>query len=974
MPLTLLAGPANAGKVALLLDRYLADIGRDPVLIVPNRADVERVERQLLERTGALLGGRIRTFEDVFEEIAGGCDVPRPVASEAQRVLVARCALTSVSLNGLGASARRSGFVPVLLAVLSELQSALIEPEAVAGDLGRLYAAYRAELDRAGLWDRDLLRARAEERLATDLRAWPGSPVLAYGFDDLTGAEWRLLEALAGRTDVIVSVPYEPGRPAFDAVRATAEDLARLAGRRIEELPPRFGEVAHPALAHLERALFSDAPPVPVEVGGAIRFLEGAGTRATLELVADEVLELVRGGTAAERIAIVCPTLERFAAPLDTAFGTAGIPYALEGPSRLPRTPFGAALCSLLRFAWLGAERSALFVFLRSPYSGLPRRQVDFGEGRLRGRGIGDPERVEEEIEKLRPGALRSVESVRAGADPVAAVQECARAMSAAAHPPARPVANDETRRDLRAYEAVHRLLDELDAWCRLGGALSREAVVAALEDAAVQGERAGESGRVAVLDLERARTRRFDVVFLVGLEEGGLPRRERESPFLDDAARRRLGGRLVRAGTVERDRYLFYTACARASRRLYLVREAAGDEGVPREASPFWHDVRGVFDPDDVARWTTRRPLSALTRPLAEARTERDRLRALAQLDATEPAEASALARANGWDRRLDRARRSFSRRTRLAHPLVLESLRARDSFAATELERFADCSSAWFVERYLDPRTIDAQVDAKLKGGVAHTALHRFFAGLPKELGCDRVEAERVEDAVRFMRACLDDALSGVRMDMTELQQRELDQTLWRDLEAFVRAEAETPLPLVPRRFEVSFGSERSPQELQRGLDLDGITLSGKIDRIDVDPFSARGIVIDYKSGQAAHSAAEIEKELRLQIPLYMLVLRDLVGIEPLGGLYRPLAGGRKMRGLLREDAREDGLPAAAGLSAKDYVDDETFWSRVETARGKAREFAARIREGDVRHDPRGDECPAWCDLWTVCRIRRP
>jgi hypothetical protein len=52
---------------------------------------------------------------------------------------------------------------------------------------------------------------------------------------------------------------------------------------------------------------------------------------------------------------------------------------------------------------------------------------------------------------------------------------------------------------------------------------------------------------------------------------------------------------------------------------------------------------------------------------------------------------------------------------------------------------------------------------------------------------------------------------------------------------------------------------------------------------------------------------------------------------------------------------------------------VDDETFWSRVETAREKAREFAVRIQEGDVRHDPKGDECPAWCDLWTVCRIRR-
>ncbi len=70
MPLTLLAGPANAGKVALLLDRYLADIGREPVLIVPNRADVDRVERDLLERAGALLGGRIGTFDDVFEGIA----------------------------------------------------------------------------------------------------------------------------------------------------------------------------------------------------------------------------------------------------------------------------------------------------------------------------------------------------------------------------------------------------------------------------------------------------------------------------------------------------------------------------------------------------------------------------------------------------------------------------------------------------------------------------------------------------------------------------------------------------------------------------------------------------------------------------------------------------------------------------------------------------------------------------------------
>ncbi|HSL65773.1 MAG TPA: PD-(D/E)XK nuclease family protein, partial [Gaiellaceae bacterium] len=272
------------------------------------------------------------------------------------------------------------------------------------------------------------------------------------------------------------------------------------------------------------------------------------------------------------------------------------------------------------------------------------------------------------------------------------------------------------------------------------------------------------------------------------------------------------------------------------------------------------------------------------------------------------------------------------------------------------------------WFFDRLIEPRTIDAQVDARLRGSVAHTALHRFFAGLPRELGTDRVAPERVDDALAFMRRCLEQAIEGQRLEMTAMERRELTEGLWRDLEAVVRDEARSDTPLVPRRFEVSFGSERSPQELQRGLELgDGIVLSGKIDRIDVDPFAARGMVQDYKAGKGAHSATQIEKELRLQIPLYMLVLRDLVGMEPIGGVYRPLAGDRKARGLLRAGE------APEGFVPGDYVDEDAFWGQVDRARDTALRLAHRIRAGDVAHDPKGDECPAWCDLWTMCRVRR-
>ena len=225
-----------------------------------------------------------------------------------------------------------------------------------------------------------------------------------------------------------------------------------------------------------------------------------------------------------------------------------------------------------------------------------------------------------------------------------------------------------------------------------------------------------------------------------------------------------------------------------------------------------------------------------------------------------------------------------------------MLEELRQKASFSVTDLERFADCSSMWLFERVVSPRSIDAEVDARLRGTVAHQALFSFFKGLPKRTGADRVQPENLDDALVFLRECLADAMKAhVRVDVPELERRELEQSLMRDLDELVRREAESESPLVPDRFEVSFGSERSAPELQRGLDLGGFMLSGKIDRIDVDPFSTRGIVVDYKSGKGSFSARQIDGERRLQVPLYLLVLRDLVGIEPLGGVYRALAGTR-------------------------------------------------------------------------------
>jgi len=284
------------------------------------------------------------------------------------------------------------------------------------------------------------------------------------------------------------------------------------------------------------------------------------------------------------------------------------------------------------------------------------------------------------------------------------------------------------------------------------------------------------------------------------------------------------------------------------------------------------------------------------------------------------------------------------------------------------TELEKFAECSSAWFVERFLQPGEIDYEFGPKETGSVAHTALHRFHERMPGELGVERLREEDLPRAVPLMRRCLHEALAGARVPAGAAG-KESVRRLERDLEGFLRSEASFASPLVPREYEVRFGTKSSPPNLQQGLRLDGFSVSGTIDRIDRDPgMSARGAVWDYKSGKGARSAVQIENERKLQLPLYILVVRDLLGIEPVAGLYRALAGERKVRGMAVKGELD-------GVIRTDQMEPAEFWAQVDRAVGYANEIVARVRGGDVRRDPLGGSCPEWClrQAGGICRVER-
>ena len=524
--------------------------------------------------------------------------------TQTQRALLLRRVVAAASWR-LGRSARFGGFADALGGDRGRARGRRCSiPDELEGELAELYRAYRDELDRLGLWDREL--ERASRRRAGRRR--PRAPGPATGLRvRLRGPDRRRVGAARGAGRPRRRDRLAPVRARSRRVRVALSHLRRpdtSSRRRDEELPPHAGARTAP-LAHLERTLFGEERPRRRPLDGSIRFLEGAGLRGTLELVGRRGARAAAlGHGAPDEIAVVCPSLDRWRAPLDTAFTTLGSPYALEGRLRLGQTPFGQALAraAALRLARTASgATSSRSSGLRS--RGSARAHVDFLEGRLRGRGVNVADRVEEEIGKLRGQPLPHLEAVRTATDPLDAVAELARAMTPRGSR-ARVTAHGRGR---AARPACPRgrcasSLAELEGWRDLGGELTREEAVSRSSDSPVRlaARPARQAAWPCSTSCARARAA-SKWSSCSGWRKGASRARAPGSPFLDDDQRPSSSVRRARRGCsrtdpVARDRYLFYTACTRPTRRLYLVREAATDEGSPREASPFWDEARGAL------------------------------------------------------------------------------------------------------------------------------------------------------------------------------------------------------------------------------------------------------------------------------------------------------------------------------------------------------------------------------------------
>ena len=946
--------------------------------IVPNRADVDRVERDLLAAAAALLGGSIGTFDDLFDRLAAAAG-RRPVATDAQRALARAPRVARGDARRARPLRRASPASPTRsLQALARARGRAARPGRARRRPRRALRAPTAPSSTgSGSGTATCVRRRAVERLARRSRRLARRAGLRLR---LRGPDRRRVGAARGARR---AAPTSPSRcRTSPAGRRSRRSGARpttsraLAAGRIEELPPRYGEVAPPALAHLERRCSRTRRRARRRRSRARCASSRAPARAARSSSsARRCSRCSRGGTPPEEIALVCPSLERWRAPLETALRRARHPVRGRAASCASARRRSAARCSRCS-ASPGSAAAArdLFALPALAVLGLARARRRLRRGPAararrpdaRARRGGDAS----SCAGAAPGARRAAPARPSRSRRVRelAARDAARRLRARAR--RRP--DEAARLDLRAHEALRRLLDELDGWRELGGRARRARTSSPRSSAPTSGSarrRRAPGGSPCSTCCARARAASRPSS-CSGSRRAACRAAAAASPFLDDDARRELDerGARARAARPGRARPLPLLHGLHARLAAALPRPRGGDRRRAARASRARSGTRSaaLFDAEDVERWTRRRPLSALDlaaraprRPSASAcarspRSPRRRRRRPRRARARRTAGSAGSSRA--------RARSAARRGSR--NPLVLEQLGATHDVRrhrARALRRLL--LGVALRARHLrrgrsTPRSTPSCA--------ARSPTRRCTAssrGLPKELGAEQRRAGATSRTrVGFLRRVPRRGdRGGVRLELTDMQRRELDQSAVARPRGVRRAtRRDSELPLVPRRFEVSFGiGARGAGAAARARARRRARRSrGKIDRIDVDPFSARGIVQDYKSRQA----------------------------RPLGGADRARSCGSRSRstcsccatssGSSRSAGSTGRSPASAsragccaprrarrrcpGFAKSDYLDEEAFWARSSGARDRARRLARADPGGRRRATTRGRRVP--------------
>jgi hypothetical protein len=785
--------------------------------------------------------------------------------------------------------------------------------------------------------------------------------MLLTGFHDLHEVDIALLRAAEQRgCEVSLVLPHEASHPLIarlqpDSVVALS-DLSNLS----DQSDLSDGSDGAGACRMGQPAIIVLSAPDPLR---------------EVEVVARQILHHLQRGVLAEQIALIlrqpAATLER----LTLLFERYGIPLALEIHLPLSRSPLVRVLLDALRLL-LGQGTGADWLeWLKNPYLGWSH-EIHFRVAQVGKRTLPADEWLNEARRRLvEESPFDAVfarlhdyrEQLR---QPSHDLHTLLKALSEWLEPS--PV-DMQARNELTAAGKLKELTRAYMPLLQRMTAARAVAYIARLCEAELYSHSLGRE-EVRVVPLEYAGLIQAEVVFLMEVIEGVLPRRHPDDPFLRESERRAL------REYFESQRERVYLPLRSEKQRIEPLLFA---EAIAAAAPHLYLSYPRVIEESETL------PSSYLQQlPPHETR--------LYRLEALIPPEAERL---HPYDRALAHVARSElsdqSDSSEMPDRLTLPSTRQQvmdinRTFSVSELETLHRCPFQHLFCHRLRVRVPRRGLHLTQVGSVLHAALRHAY----------RHHQELPPDSPEWAQSLLDSlerVLDETPPELTHWQLQVLHAYATRLLQLFAQREPRyrRQFGLEPRHFEWAFGTPMSGDEenpLPEGdfdlsnrfdpnsvrgafrLSLGGghtMRVSGVVDRIDFSPVGKVAMITDYKLTNSPRRG-DIEAGVAFQPLLYALVVQARFGAEQIVMAFDELSHGRRVRyvpydeGLIRRfrAGEWEGSPAEIMM----VLPQPRLRQAFQRLREELRHLLQLLQQATVMPTP-GEHCRL-CAFGDLCR----
>lgn len=973
----LVSGPGT-GKTTYCIDLFRKEILKTPAgidsrayFVLPNREHASRIQNLVLKKdTPGLFNVHILTIQELGQRLAGAGVLPRPGESMRRSVLRSILEDPAETWGYFAAMKDLPGFYELLSERIQEFRQAMMTAEefsrrikktakdpvfrSKAEDFARLMRRYDAEL---------AVRGFAEDAAQTLVLRIPsgGAPlVILDGFYHFTRMQKALIEALAragARMTAALTLPEASSKRAhvFELAENTRSFFVGLGFKPSSASLKMNKRVTERALLHLERSLFLPKPGRLTGKQEAVKILTAETVHDEIENIAREIRRLHRDTDwHYSDMAVILRSVQGYEKSIAAVFKEYDIPVSVHERRRIVESGLGRFIHRIFVLFFSDWQSEDLFSVLRSGYFGLrPSADAAAQLERLSFKKNIRSGRENWNALAGEPAAGGTLIALKALADLEKELlsSKSARSFRLDLGRFLHTSSLDASSSDASALRALEDLLARAEGFYagKTGQTYSARHFAEEFQRAIEVGlfsEKPAGKNRVQVYDVVMALPKEYRVVFAAGLLDQRFPHPVNEDPFFKDQERRILNGDAplleMREARRVGERYFFYMAVTRARNLLYLSYPQKDRDGRSYLPSAFIDEVLRCFTDLPVLKGGAEGEFET-ARWAAECQAEKAGSEALFKpgLSADEKDKKRILAYAAGkkedprFSRILEAGR--YDGTARLTDKRILDVLKARSSdFSPTRLEMFLTCAFKYFADHTLKLKPyLEDRLRAET-GTMIHAVLERFHSE-------KRSVPQLFEDLQEeFDKSPL--ALEPLYRRRALLERAKHTLTLFLRFEDKVAGES----GFRPEYFELSFGKRHDGSAARLPyleIGKERVRLSGSIDRVDVSPDGKQALIIDYKLGTRDLNK-KLKEGIEVQLPLYSLVVRDLLKLDPQGAELRFLESGKRS-------------PTLDGEKLKELLSQTQ--ERVEDAARRVRGADISIRSKSCQH----------CEFSGICRF---